>query len=64
MDNYVVKKIILMIKRERLYRKFYDDGQLYIKVNYINNKKKGLYKKFYDDGQLEYEVNYINDVPQ
>jgi len=45
-------------KKNGLYERYYENGQLKVKANYINGKKNGLFEWYDEKGQLEYEVNY------
>ena len=47
-------------KIEGIYKEYYYNGEIWQKVNYINNLKEGVYKTYYISGQLYEEVNYIN----
>lgn len=45
-----------------IYKKWYDDGQIYEKCNYINGKIHGLYEKRYANEQLKKKGNYVNGI--
>lgn len=49
-----------MIKKERLVKKHYENGQLKSEANYKNGKKEGLSKEYYENGQLKSEINWKN----
>ena len=40
---------------------WYDNGQIYIKCNYVNGKMHGMNQIWYKTGQLSVQSNYIND---
>lgn len=42
------------------YEEYYNNGQLKIKKNYLNNYLHGSYEEYYDDGQLKIKTNYLN----
>ena len=46
--------------REGVYRSYYENGQQWEEVNYINGVREGFYKSYYSNGQLWEQVNYIN----
>ena len=48
-------------KKEGIYRKYYENGQLCEEVNYIDDKMNGIYKRYHENGQLWIEVNYIDN---
>ena len=48
-------------KKEGAYKSYYNNGQLYEEVNYIDDLKEGVYKSYHDNGQLIVEVNYVNN---
>ena len=37
-------------KKEGIYKRYYKNGQLWEKVNYINNKKNGIEKSYWKNG--------------
>jgi antitoxin component YwqK of YwqJK toxin-antitoxin module len=47
-------------KLNGIYKAYYENGQLYSEVNYINDKKNGIYNSYYENGQLRKKVNYID----
>ena len=49
-----------MIKKNGIYKSYYDNGQLREEVNYINGKENGILKTYHENGQLWKEVNYID----
>ena len=50
-------------KKEGNYKSHHSNGQLHVKVNFIDGKMNGIYKSYHDNGQLFYEVNYIDGIP-
>ena len=46
------------------YKQWYDngDGQLFLKINYVNGLKEGLHESWYEDGQLRIHCNYLNGI--
>jgi len=42
------------------YKKYYDNGDIFVKSAYKNGKLEGLGRTYYKNGQVEWEVNYIN----
>jgi antitoxin component YwqK of YwqJK toxin-antitoxin module len=51
-------------KKEGIYRSYWENGQLWEEVNYINDKKEGINRTYWINGQLLKKVNYINDIQQ
>lgn len=47
--------------KQGLWKYFYDDDNLHIEVNYLNNKKHGIYKEYTKDGNLLKIEKYEND---
>lgn len=45
-------------KRDGLYTKYYTDGKIYYKVNYINGKMDGLKTSYYKDGKVMAKTPY------
>ena len=43
-----------------IYKSYYDDGQLFYEVNYIDGKRNGIFKSYHENGQLWYKANYID----
>ena len=43
-----------------IYKSYWENGQLYKEVNYIDNLRNGIFKSYHCDGQFREEVNYIN----
>jgi len=39
---------------------FYENGQLFERGNYIDDKRDGLLEEFYENGQLSTTVNFID----
>ena len=39
---------------------FWDNGQLWVRENYIDGKQDDLYESFHENGQLEIRGNYID----
>lgn len=44
------------------YSQYHENGQLYVNVNYSNNKQNGYKKVYYSNGNLQYECNMVNDT--
>jgi antitoxin component YwqK of YwqJK toxin-antitoxin module len=44
------------------YKLYYENGQLHIISNYINEKMEGEYKKYYVNGQLYIISNYVDGI--
>jgi len=47
-------------KKEGVYKRYYENGQVAIEINYINGKMNGIYKTYHSNGQLFQEGNYID----
>jgi antitoxin component YwqK of YwqJK toxin-antitoxin module len=50
-------------KREQhgLWEKYWSNGQLEYKGNYVNSQRHGYWEEYYYDGRLEYKGNYVNN---
>ena len=48
-------------KKEGIYKSYWNNGQLSVEVNYIDDKRNGIFKSYYYNGQLCEEVNYIDE---
>jgi len=42
------------------YEKYYEDGQLSVKITWKDGERDGLYKSYYKDGQLDKKETYKN----
>ena len=51
-------------KKEGIYKSYWNNGQLWEEVNYIDGKMNGIYKRYHYNGQLWEEVNYIDGLRQ
>ena len=49
-------------KKNGILKSYYENGQLFQEVNYIDGQKNGIYKLYHYNGQLWKEINYINDI--
>ena len=47
-------------KKEGIYKSYWNNGQLWEEVNYIDGKMNGIYKRYHYNGQLWEEINYID----
>jgi hypothetical protein len=47
-------------ERHGYWERYYDNGQLMYKGNYVNGKQHGYWEKYFDNGQLCYKGNYVN----
>ena len=47
--------------REGLWRFWYENGQLELEANYVNDKVEGLCRGWFESGQLEVEVEFKRD---
>jgi antitoxin component YwqK of YwqJK toxin-antitoxin module len=47
-------------KTEGLYQSWYENGQLSLQCNYINDVLEGPYKSWHKNGQLHIECKYVN----
>ena len=45
-------------KREGLWKRYYENGQLSSEVNFKDGKRAGLWKEYDENGQLNEEVNF------
>ena len=43
-----------------IWEKYYNNGKLYFKCNYINGILNGEYIQYYNNGQINYKTYYIN----
>jgi antitoxin component YwqK of YwqJK toxin-antitoxin module len=43
-----------------LWKHYYSQGQLMIKVTYVNGKKHGLWESYYSNNQIMYKGVYVN----
>jgi antitoxin component YwqK of YwqJK toxin-antitoxin module len=48
-------------KKEGIYKEYYNNGQLNVVCNYIDDKLNGEYKIYLCDGQLYEICNYIDN---
>jgi len=51
-------------KKEGIYKEYYNNGQLNVVCNYIDDKLNGEYKIYLCDGQLYEICNCVNGVKQ
>ena len=47
-------------KENGLYQCWYDNGQKFVEVTYVDGKRQGLCVRWYDNGQKEMEANYVD----
>jgi antitoxin component YwqK of YwqJK toxin-antitoxin module len=47
-------------KKEGIWEKYYDNGQLMYKGSYKNGDRDGIWEEYYSDGQLWYKGSYKN----
>jgi hypothetical protein len=53
-----------VIKREGVWVDYHENGQLFTKSNYKNDKREGAWVGYYENGQLLYKGNYKNDLSE
>jgi hypothetical protein len=45
---------------EGSYKRFYDNGKVWVGTNCVENKRHGSYKEWYENRQLDVETTYVN----
>lgn len=53
-----------LVKRQGLWKHWYDNGQLWWECYYANDNRHGLWRQWHLNGQLAFEGYYINDQEQ
>ncbi len=41
------------------WERYWDNGQLWFKGNYVNGKQHGYFERYWDNGQLDSKIYYI-----
>jgi antitoxin component YwqK of YwqJK toxin-antitoxin module len=61
---FINKEIALLYGLDRVengeYKKWYDNGQLFVQKQYVEGKEQGEYKRWNDDGQLIVLSHYVD----
>ena len=61
MGRYYPKNIVYFIKKNEIWRYFYQTGNLKSKIYYFNNLRNGIGEFFWDNGQIQTQGFYSNE---